>query len=357
MQLSPGDPFPHLTGQTPTDIMRMGYLPGRYIVLTYLPASAQPTEIRHVMAELARHEAVFDDTHVCLFGVLGHPQLIASAENSPPGIRWFLDPEGELFKESGMSNGHGDESGWIVLDPALRVMRTAPLSQSGEILRWISELPGVDDHAGTPIHAPVLIVPRVLEPDLCAEIIAMYRNGRAIEGPMVDIDDDGGMSEPYINRNYRATGQVRLDDPDLKRRVDERLRRRLSPEVFRALRYRVGEIEGHLVIGYDAVERGRFRVHRDNPRPMHHRQFTFAINLNAEEYEGGNLRFPEYGTATYRPPTGGAIVFASSLLHEVTLLDRGRRYVLVAFFVDRTEAERPVKDGMSASDALEGAYS
>ena len=357
MQLSPGDPFPHLTGLTPTDYMRLDYLPGRYIVLTYLPASAQPAEIRDVMAELARHEAVFDDSHACLFGVLGHPQLIASAKNSPPGIRWFLDPDGELFRESGMSNGHGDESGWIVLDPALRVMKTAPLAQSGEILRWVSELPSVDDHAGARIHAPVLIVPRVLEPELCAEIIAMHRNGQAVEGPLRASTDDGAVSDLYVDRDYRATEQVRVDDPDLKNRIDERVRRRLAPEVFRALRYRVGEIEGHLAVGYDAAERGRFRVHRDNPPPMDHRQFTFAINLNAEDYEGGELRFPEYGTATYRPPTGGAIVFASSLLHEVTLLKRGRRYVLVAFFVDRRVDGEGEEGRMSASDALEGAYS
>ena len=358
MQLSSGDPFPHLTGQTPTDAMRMDYMPGRYIVLAFLPASAPQQEIRDAMAELGRHESVFDDTNCCFFGVLRHPQLIASAQNSPPGIRWFLDPDGDLFRQSGMSlNGHGDDSGWIVLDPSLRVMRTAPLSQAAQILRWVSELPGVDDHAGTRIHAPVLIVPRVLEPELCDEIIAMYRNGRAVVGPIIDLSDEGELSEPYVDRNYRATVQVRVDDADLRRRIDDRLRRRLAPEVLNALRYQVGEIEGHLVISYDAADQGRFRVHRDNLPPTDHRQFTFAINLNAEDYEGGDLRFPEYGTATYRPPTGGAIVFASSLLHEVTLLSRGRRYVLVAFFVDRRVPEDRAEGGSSASEALEGAYS
>jgi predicted 2-oxoglutarate/Fe(II)-dependent dioxygenase YbiX len=357
MQLSPGDPFPHLTGQTPTDYMRMDYMPGRYIVLAFLPASSPPDEIRDAMAQLARHEAAFDDTHICFFGVLGHPQLIASARNSPPGIRWFLDPDGALFRESGMANGAGDQSGWIVLDPALRVMRTAPLAQSAEVLRWVGALPSVDDHAGTPIHAPVLIVPRVIEPELCAEIIALYRNGRAVDGPIIDTDGEGGLSEPYVDRNYRATQQVRVEDQDLKRRIDDRLRRRLAPEILRSLRYEIGAIEGHLVIGYNAADRGRFRVHRDNLKPMDHRQFTLAINLNAEDYEGGDLRFPEFGTPTYRPPTGGAIVFASSLLHEVTLLSSGRRYVLVAFFVDRRSPELPADERMSASQALEGAYS
>ena len=335
MRLSSGDPFPHLQGQTPTEYLRMNYMPGRYIVLAFLPASAPPAEIREAMAQLAEHEALFDDAHCCFFGVLRHPQLIASATNSLPGIRWFLDEEGDLFQEAGMSfDGHGDESGWFILDPSLRIMRTARLSQSAEVMRWVSELPSVDDYAGTRIHAPVLIVPRVIEPELCAELIQMHRDGQTIEGGLID-QSDGVMSAPFIDKNYRSTRQISLTDADLRARVEERIRRRLAPDVFRALRYQVREIESYIVTAYDAAEAGRFRVHRDNLPPLQRRQFTFAINLNAEDYEGGDLRFPEYGTETYRAPTGGAIVFASSLLHEVTLLTRGRRYVMLAFFVDR----------------------
>jgi predicted 2-oxoglutarate/Fe(II)-dependent dioxygenase YbiX len=334
----------------------MNYMPGRYIVLAFLPASAPPAAIREVMAQLAAHEALFDDAHCCFFGVLKHPQLIASAANSLPGIRWFLDPDGDLFRESGMSlNGHGDESGWILIDPSLRVMKTAPLSQTGEVMRWVGELPSVDDYAGTRIHAPVLIVPRVLEPELCSELIAMHDGGRTIEGGLID-QSDGVMSAPFIDKNYRSTRQLSITDPDLKARIEERVRRRLAPEVMRALRYRVGIIESYIVTAYDAAEAGRFRAHRDNLPPLQRRQFTFAINLNAEDYKGGDLSFPEFGTETYRAPTGGAIVFASSLLHEVTLLTKGRRYVMLAFFVDRPVREAGGEGRLRASDALAGAY-
>jgi hypothetical protein len=337
MRLSTGDPFPHLQGQTPTKFLRMNYMAGRYIVLAFLPASAPPAEIREVMAQLAGHEALFDDTHCCFFGVLRHPQLIASARNSVPGIRWFLDPDGDLFLESGMSSEEeGDESGWFILDPTLRIMKTAPLSRTAEVMRWVSELPGVDDYAGAPIHAPVLLVPRVYEPELCAELVDYYRRGRSIEGGLID-QSHGVMSPPFIDKDYRSARQLSITDPDLKARMEERIRRRLAPEVFRALRYRVGDIRSYIVAAYDAAEAGRFRPHRDNLPPLQQRQFTIAINLNEEEYEGCDLRFPEYGTRTYRAPTGGAIVFASSLLHEATLLTRGRRYVTLSFFVDRPE--------------------
>lgn len=344
MRLSTGDPFPRLQGQTPTKFLRMDYMAGRYIVLAFLPASAPPTEIREVMAQLADHEALFDDSHCCFFGVLGHEQLIASARNSPPGIRWFLDPDGDLFLESGMSSdGEGGEGGWFVLDPTLRIMKTAPLSQTVEVLRWVSGLPGVDDYAGTRMHAPVLIVPRVFEPELCVEIVAYYRQGRTIAGGLID-QADGVVSEPFVDKDYRSARQLSIMDGDLKARMEDRVRRRLAPEMLRALRYRVGEIKAYLAAAYDAAEAGRFRPHRDNMPPLQQRQFTFVINLN-EDYEGGELRFPEYGTRTYRAPAGGAIVFASSMLHEVTLLTRGRRYVMISFFIDSQATESRFEDG------------
>jgi predicted 2-oxoglutarate/Fe(II)-dependent dioxygenase YbiX len=343
MKLSPGDPFPHFAGRTPTNVMRMDYMPGRYIALAFLPASASPAEIREVMAVLAEREALFDDSHICFFGVLNHPRLIATAQDSPPGIRWFLDPDGDLFRQSGMPlGGEGKQGGWIVLDPALRVMKTAPLSQSAEIGRWIAELPGVDGHSGTRMNAPVLIVPRVLEPEICKEAIALHRRGQSIEGLIVS-EIDGVASEPYVDRDYRSARQVSIADSDLRRRIEARIHRRLAPEMLKALRYEVGDVESWFVAAYDSDDGVRFRAHRDNVAPLQHRQFTLAINLNAEDYEGGDLRFPEYGAGAYRAPTGGAIVFASSLLHEVTLLTRGRRYTMVAFFVDRPRLESRAK--------------
>jgi predicted 2-oxoglutarate/Fe(II)-dependent dioxygenase YbiX len=59
---------------------------------------------------------------------------------------------------------------------------------------------------------------------------------------------------------------------------------------------------------------------------MMHRRFAVTINLNAEDYEGGDLRLPEFDRRTYRAPTGGAVVFSCSLLHEATPVTKGTRY-------------------------------
>jgi hypothetical protein len=54
-------------------------------------------------------------------------------------------------------------------------------------------------------------------------------------------------------------------------------------------------------------------------------------NLNTPDFEGRDLRFPEFGEQRYRPDSGTAVVFSSSLLHEAMHVTAGRRYVFLAF--------------------------
>ncbi len=83
---------------------------------------------------------------------------------------------------------------------------------------------------------------------------------------------------------------------------------------------------------------GFFSTHRDNLSPATaHRRFALTLNLN-EGYEGGFLRFSEYGPHLYRPGTGGAIVFSASLLHEVLEVTTGERFVLLSFLYGEESA-------------------
>ena len=107
------------------------------------------------------------------------------------------------------------------------------------------------------------------------------------------------------------------------------------PEVRKAYQFRASFIERYIVACYDAGEGGYFRPHRDNTtKGTAHRKFAVTINLNAEGYEGGDLCFPEFGRETYRAPTGGAIVFSCSLMHEALPVTRGRRYCVLPFLYD-----------------------
>ena len=98
---------------------------------------------------------------------------------------------------------------------------------------------------------------------------------------------------------------------------------------------RATRAEEFKIICYDSEPGGYFRMHRDNTTPQtQHRRFAMTLALNAEAYEGGVLRFPEFGGATYKPATGMAVVFSCSLLHEATDVIGGKRFMLLSFLYD-----------------------
>src|SRR6185503_17288459 len=120
----------------------------------------------------------------------------------------------------------------------------------------------------------------------------------------------------------------------LKHAIGSSVRRRLTPAIRHAFQFAATRMERYIVACYEAGS-GHFRPHRDNTtRGTAHRRFAVTINLNAGDYDGGDLRFPEYGARTYRAPTGGAVVFSCSLLHEATPVTRGTRYAFLPFLYD-----------------------
>jgi len=125
----------------------------------------------------------------------------------------------------------------------------------------------------------------------------------------------------------------------LRNEILAALGERLRPEVRRVFNFTATRVERHLVACYAAADGGYFKAHRDDETlATAHRRFAVSINLNAEAFEGGDLRFPEFGPRTYRPPTGGAVVFGCSLQHEATPVTRGDRYAFLPFLYDEAGA-------------------
>ena len=89
------------------------------------------------------------------------------------------------------------------------------------------------------------------------------------------------------------------------------------------VQFQATRIERYVVACYDSATSGHFHSHRDNmTKGTAHRRFAVSLNLNAD-FQGGNLRFPEFGKRNYRAPVGGAVVFSCSLMHEATPITRG----------------------------------
>ncbi len=186
-------------------------------------------------------------------------------------------------------------------------------------------------------QAPILLIPRVIDPDLCRRLID---------------DWQADHREGEVRLRGSTSGQTRVVSYGSKKRLDHRpseatnqalsqmVIRRIAPEVHKAFYFSTNIIEHFCIGAYDAGRGDYFKPHRDNTTPeTEPRRYAVTLNLN-DDYEGGDLSFPEYGSQLYRAPVGGAVVFSCSLMHEATPVTSGRRYVALTFMIDPAAARR-----------------
>ncbi len=183
--------------------------------------------------------------------------------------------------------------------------------------------------------APVMMLPRVFEPAFCTSLIELWTTGER---------SDGGVSSRYGNvvaADRKRTEDHIVRDPDVTKEISDRLAYRVGPELMRVFNWQAEfAFDAHVILSYAAGHQHFFRAHRDNGTPQTaDRTFAVSLNLN-EDYEGGELVFPEYGPTRYKPKAGMAAIFSCSLLHEALPVTEGRRYVLTTFFRDRKRQQQ-----------------
>jgi peroxiredoxin/predicted 2-oxoglutarate/Fe(II)-dependent dioxygenase YbiX len=188
-----------------------------------------------------------------------------------------------------------------------------------------------------PMQAPVLIIPNVIAPDLCRHLIDVWETqGHSDSGFM---KRDGEKTVGYVDHSFKVREDHFISDQKLKAHLDWIMTNRLFPQIKKAFEYQASRREEYKIAMYTAENGGFFRPHRDNTSGgTAHRKFAMTLNLNTEEYDGGYLQFPEYGSYQYRPETGSAVIFNCSLLHEATDVLKGRRFALLNFFYGEEEA-------------------
>lgn len=333
MPLLPGDPLPSIRAQGNSNPdYALDTAAGRYLLIANL-ANETEDEFDQAIGLVDRHRSMFDDDRLCFFGVVRSGASWRSrATDSLPGVRWLFDA-GQVAP---MLDAAGSAC-WILIDPTMRVMAMAPLGAGEALLADIRKLPPPEAHSGVPAVAPVLIVPRIFEPEFCAALIRHYdEQGGRLSGFMREVD---GVTRLQHDPAHKRRSDVILPDGPLQGATRARIARRLAPQIGKVFQFQATRIERYLVAAYDSEAGGWFRPHRDNTtKGTAHRRFAVSINLNAD-FDGGDLCFPEYGRATYRPPVGGACVFSCSLLHEARPVTRGRRYAFLPFLYDEAAAE------------------
>jgi peroxiredoxin/predicted 2-oxoglutarate/Fe(II)-dependent dioxygenase YbiX len=342
--LQRGDPLPHVRQRTGTAAsFPIDTMAGRYIVLCFFASLADP-DARQAIGAVQKHRDLFDDRRACFFGVSIDPQDEVETRfvESAPGLRILWDFDGAvskaccvLTKDSGSAPGPKKfRRCWLVIDPTLHVLATFGFGGDAcrQVFEFLRRLPEPAAFAGFEIPAPVLVLPHVLEPDLCSKLIALHV---AEGGSETGVFRRGTyVIDPSVKRRKDIT----LTDGDLCRTLVRRIERRVVPEMRRLFFMQITRIERYIVSCYAAEDGGHFQPHRDNVGVTAHRRFAVSINLNAD-FEGGAIEFPEYNCRGIKAPPGWAAVFPCAILHSVSRVTSGRRYAFLPFLYDEEGAK------------------
>lgn len=347
----PGDPAPYFHQRTSANPnFAFDTVAGRYLVLC-LFGSAASASARTAIAGVRSRPDFFNDDTACFFGVSTDPadERESRVADRYPGYRYFWDFDFKISRLYGAAKPGADGGDapasyaprWVVIDPTMRIIRDIPFqndrSDIASLNALIDSLPPPAQFAGPGLQAPIIFLKNVFEGELCRRLIAAFEaDGGEESGFMRDVD---GKTVGLYDHRHKSRKDYYIKDDALIRLIQARIMRRIAPEIEKVHQFKVTRMERYIVACYSAKAGGHFRAHRDNTtRGTAHRRFAVSINLN-EDFDGGEISFPEYGPRSFKPPTGGAVIFSCSLLHAASKVTRGKRYAFLPFLYDGAAAK------------------
>lgn len=324
------------------------HLSGKHLVLLFLNDTSDELALPWLEA-FGHQQAAIEQHQATLVAVSSCSEAARNRElRRRSSFPWPIvgDSTGAAFAAYGLHKLHGE---------AIRIVLVTP---GGQIRVWFDTPVAIDDTLGgimellrdsrvaeaarwSPPHAPVLLVPNVLSDDECARLV---RSFEADVPFTVRPPRPAEIASSYKIPVYEHDRQDRVDliirDSSLLALLDERIWGRVTPMIRKAFAFDVTRHEELHVARYAGARGGIRMGHRDNTSPATaYRRFALTINLNAG-YEGGEIFFREYSPRGYQPEPGTALVFSSSLLHEVEEVRAGVRYALISHFFNEQSVPR-----------------
>lgn len=328
--IQPGDPAPWWKqGRHKFVFDRAG---GRYIVLSFY-GNAGDAIGQAALQALQENRRFVDEANASFFAICMDPRdkLERDVEQRFPAVQFVWDSDAEMHRAYGVAHRI-----WIVLDPMLRVIEALPFSADGaeipQLLALLGRLPPPAQYPCIEPPIPVLLLPNVFEPEFCRYLIGCYEaNGGRESGFMQEV---GGKAVESYDAEWKRRRDFIITDAALIELIKARMGRRVGVMLQKTHRFTFSRMERHLIACYAADDGGHFGPHRDDTvRATEHRQFAVSINLN-DDFDGGAVSFPEFSPRQFKAPVGTALIFASSVLHRVSKVTRGRRYAFLPFLHD-----------------------
>ncbi|MDB9305059.1 redoxin domain-containing protein [Nodularia spumigena CS-591/12] len=350
VSLTVGDPVPWFilpSNSNPT--FHFHSVGGNRLILFFF-GSTKNNRIREILYKFRSLQNQLASYQVPFLGVSIDPDdsFLAELVENKSYFKFLWDFNREVSIQYGVCQVNNSASSELyyqpkifILDENLRVLQIilvlAAADPIQQVFEFIENLPVIPPASVATKLAPVLFIPNVLEPSFCQNLIDLYLiNGGEDSGFMRQIN---GKTVEVYDYSFKKRRDYLISDPQLLEQINQRIIRRVKPEIEKAFQFTITRFERHLVACYEANGKGFFNRHRDNTtKGTAHRRFAMSLNLNTGSYEGGYLRFPEYGSQLYCPNTGEALIFSCSLLHEATPIISGQRFVLLSFFYNDEDA-------------------
>ena len=339
--ISRGDPVAPLARRCPMLQREIDPAAGRYAVLCFF--LTEDSAGAAALKNLAKLCAVFSKDHVA-FIAIGTDARHHGAQQERDDLKdvaFVLDANRAIARTFGtlpLKDTSGRPSParrcWIILDPTQHVLAVIPFSpetdQFAAVEQILKNVPPPKRYSPVEIPPPVLLLPNVFDDRLRQRLIAAYdRHGGAETG--VVIGSPRG-NELVIDNTIKRRRDYKIQEKDLIEAAHACLRKRVVPEIERLFYMRITRVDRNIVACYAAEDGAHFiSPHRDNNTDATaYRRFAISVNLN-DDFEGGAVRFPEYNDRAYKAPAGWALVFPCAVLHQVTHVTQGRRYVFLPF--------------------------
>jgi peroxiredoxin len=308
-------------------------------------ADSGPESSRELLRAVAALRDRLDGIAGTIFVLTRRPadrlSAIAGTRNMP--FRLLSDADGAVFEAYGVIPAEAPAvPASVVLDPNGRVVGICEgidtAAQFDGVAACLERLDAERPRGTIGVHPPVLVVPNALDASFRGRLIEVWHR------PVPFWEGDGMVSQGFNvergdfkvrNARYGNVTQYVLRDPVLAGEIDREMMRRVAPEIEKAFGYRPARREDYRIACYDSVEGGSLPAHRDNPtRETRHRRFTVSVNLNNDDFEGGELAFRESSDHRYEVGAGTAIVWSCALLHEIMPVTAGRRFIVATHLID-----------------------
>jgi predicted 2-oxoglutarate/Fe(II)-dependent dioxygenase YbiX len=203
------------------------------------------------------------------------------------------------------------------------------------------------DFGEDPLLIPVLRVPSVFDKEFCQFLVKHFQdNEEQIQGRIG--------SNPELKEKFKKSVHVNVN-PSLANEIDNKLILSLIPAIERVFDKRISHRVAYKIACYDSSDNSFFTSHRDNQDPgMTFRRIGMSISLN-DDWDGGGICFPEFSKKPFKLPVGDALIWPASLLHQVSPITKGKRFVLISFLYDLEGAELR-RSTIENTDVLNGKY-